>query len=369
MVFRMRLSRYVQVATGVTCGVALATAVVGARAQGPAPAPPVREFKNVQIMKDIPFNQMNPAMHLIAGQLGVGCTYCHIWEEWEREDKPQKQIARSMMALTAAINRTSFGGSQLVNCYTCHRGSPKPTTMVALPVPPPPHYSLTEPPPGPVLPGVDEILTKYVAALGGEQALRRITSRVMTGTREVPLGPAGLDPMPGEFTIYQKAPNLTLSMSRTERATISDGFDGMTAWAQNAAGGVTVLPDPDQGRAKRVANFYEALELRQNYTRMDVVAIETLGTREAYEVIGYPEGDTPERLYFDKASGLLLRRAVYLETVAGPSPFQVDFDDYRDVGGGVKMPFVVRMNPAGQRLELGTEFNLPREPDSDRYRH
>jgi hypothetical protein len=350
----MRSRQCVQKVIGATCGIALATAILGARTQEPAPAPPARQFKNVQVMKDIAFEQMNPAMHLIAGQLGVGCTYCHVWEQWEREDKPQKQVARGMMALTAAINRTSFGGAQLVNCYTCHRGSPKPATMVALPVPPPPHYTLTEPPPPPVLPDVDTVLGNFVAALGGEAALRRITSYVITGTREVPLGPAGLDPMPGEFTIYQKAPNLRLSVSRTERATISDGFDGMAAWAQNAAGAVNVLQQPDQGRARRTANFYEALELRRNYSRMEVAAIETVGPRKAYEVVGYPEGDTPERLYFDTQTGLLLRRAVYLETVAGPSPFQVDFEDYRDVGRGVKMPFLIRMNPAGQRLELGT---------------
>lgn len=346
-------SRCLQIAAGVACTIALTTAIVGARAQEPAPSPPARQFKNVQIMKDVSLGQMIPAMHLISGQLGVGCTYCHVWNEWEREDKPQKQIARGMMALTAAINKSSFGGAQLVNCYTCHRGSPKPATMVALPVPAPPHYSLSGPPPAPVLPDVDTILAKYVTALGGEAALRRITSYVITGTRDVPLGPAGLDSRPGEFTIYQKAPNLRVSVSRTERATISDGFDGSEAWDQGPRG-LVVLPQPDQSRARRRANFYEALELKRNYTRMAVASVETIGTRNAYEVIGYPEGDTPERLYFDTQTGLLLRRSVYLETMFGPSPFQVDFEDYRNVGKGVKMPFLIRMNPAGQRLELGT---------------
>ncbi len=342
-----------------SCALALATTLVAAapqqaQAPAPAPAPPAQQFKNVQVLKDIPFNQMNPSMHLIAAQLGVGCNYCHVWEQWERDDKPEKQVARAMMAMTAALNRSSFGAKQMVTCYTCHRGSPKPATMVALPVPAPPHYSLPEPPPPPPpLPEVDEILTKYVTALGGEQALRKITSRVVTGKRDVPLGPAGLDPMPGEFTIYQKAPNLMLSVSRTGRATISDGFDGTTAWAQNAAGGVNALPSPDQGRARRSASLYEALELKQNYLRMDVAAIDKVGTREAYVVVGYPENDTPERLYFDRQTGLLLRRAVYLDTAMGPSPFQVEFEDYRDVGG-IKMPFLIRMNPAGQRLELGT---------------
>jgi hypothetical protein len=179
----------------------------------------------------------------------------------------------------------------------------------------------------------------------------------VTGTREVPLGPAGLDPAPGEFTIYQKTPNLMMTVSRTDKAMIADGFDGTTAWAQNAAGGVNVLPNPDQGRARRNANMFEALEFRDEYARMEVTGADKVGTRDAYVVVGYPEGDTPERLYFDKQTGLLLRRAVYVETPFGPSPFQVEFDDYRDVSG-VKMPFVIRMNPAGQRLELGTSSTL-----------
>jgi hypothetical protein len=81
-------------------------------------------------------------------------------------------------------------------------------------------------------------------------------------------------------------------------------------------------------------------------------------------VIGYPEEDTPERLYFDTQVGLLLRCAAYLATAAGPSPSEVDYDDYRDVGGGLRMPFVVRMNPASLHPELGTTstFRVERVP-------
>lgn len=338
----------------VTVAAALVT-VMSARpsyAQAAAPA-----FKNVQVLKDIPASQMNPTMHLIAGQLGVGCTYCHIWEEWERENKPQKQIARRMLAMTAALNKNSFGGEQMVTCYTCHQGKPKPATMVALPVPAPPHWEAPDPPP-PVLPAVDEILSAYIRALGGEQALRRVTSRVMTGTRDIPTGPAGLIPMPAEVTMYQKAPNLTMNVYRTATFTVSDGFDGTTAWAQTAAGAVNAPPNPDHGRVQRSANAYEALELKGNYTRMEVRAIETVGTRQAYEVLGFREDDAPERLYFDTQTGLLMRRAWHLPTAAGPSPYQMDFEDYRDSGSGVKVPFVIRMNPASQRTELGTTSTL-----------
>ncbi len=354
----MRFSRALLRTVSVTFGLVLATALLTAAPQQPqAPAPPVRPFKNVQVLRDIPPSQMNPTMHLISGALGVGCTYCHIWEEWERDDKPRKQIARSMIVMTSALNRSSFGGAQVVTCYTCHQGRPKPVNMVALPVPPPPHWEAPEPLP-PVLPAVDEVVSAYVRALGGEQALRKVTSRVITGKQDVPSGPAGLIPVPGDVEIYQKAPNLTVTIYRTETFTISDGFDGTTAWAQTVTGAVNPLRVPDDDRARRRANFYEALELPQNYTRMEVSGIEKVGQREAYVVVGYPESDTSERLYFDTQTGLLLRRAGYLATAAGPSPYEVDFEDYRDSGGGVKVPFVIRMNPASQRTELGTSSTL-----------
>ena len=80
---------------------------------------------------------MNPTMHLIAGQLGVGCTYCHIWEEWDREDKPQKQIARGMSAMMATINtdllpkiKNLKSERPTVNCTTCHRGAKKPAVQM-----------------------------------------------------------------------------------------------------------------------------------------------------------------------------------------------------------------------------------------------
>ncbi len=341
----------------------LTWASVAAQApQGPPQQAPIRtaqqQFKNIQVLNDIPANQMNLSMHLIAGQLGVGCQYCHVWEQWDREDRPQKQIARRMMIMTNDINRNSFGGARAVTCFTCHQGRPKPVSTVVLPSPVVPRFDDPPPPPAPALPTVDQILSKYVQALGGEQNLRKVTSRVITGKRNIPTGPGGIDSTPAEVEIFQKAPGLTLNVYRTEKFTISDGFDGTTAWAQTVAGAVNDLPTPDQGRVKRTANFHEPLEMKQNYARMSVRGVESVGRRQAYVVLGVLEDDTPEQLYFDTQTGLLLRRATFMRTPLGDSPFEIDFDDYRDAGGGTKIPYVVRMNPAGPRTELGTSSTL-----------
>jgi hypothetical protein len=55
-------------------------------------------------------------------------------------------------------------------------------------------------------------------------------------------------------------------------------------------------------------------------------------------VVGQREGKTPLRLYFDEQSGLLVRLVRFGETPLGRLPTQIDYADYREVGG-VKIPF------------------------------
>jgi hypothetical protein len=142
---------------------------------------------------------------------------------------------------------------------------------------------------------------------------------------------------------YFKAPNLWVMTF----GTTSNGFDGNVAWIQAANGtvseatGVTNAPLPPLARVKRNADFYEPLNLKQEYPRLNVRGIEKVRNRDAYLVVGVPNGDLPERLYFDTQTGLLLRKSVAVATALGEYPIQTDYDDYRDVGG-VKVPYMVR---------------------------
>ena len=92
---------------------------------------------------------------------------------------------------------------------------------------------------------------------------------------------------------------------------------------------------------KRNSDFYEPLNLKSQYSRIALRGAERLRGRDVYVVVGSPDGDVPERLYFDRDSGLLLRKIVAVPTALGDYPIQTDYDDYRDVGG-VKVPYLVR---------------------------
>jgi hypothetical protein len=309
-------------------------------------------YKNIKVLQGTPANELNQSMHLMKGATGMDCLYCHIEREWEKDVKPPKEVARSMITMMMDINKRNFGGRQVVTCNTCHNGRPIPAGMPVFPVLEP--KELVKP----ALPTVDQILAKYVQALGGEAAIRKVTSRTITGTQYIPTGPGGTVPTPAAVERYQKAPNLAVTIYRAPVYAISTGYDGTTAWSQDQAGRVTEPVTVDVARAARAADFYEPLNLKRQYAQMTVTGIESVNNRDAYLVVGVPQGDLPESLYFDTQTGLLLRKQTVLPTPIGNSPFQMDFDDYRDTGSGVKVPFLIHMSPSNPRTELAPEATL-----------
>jgi hypothetical protein len=91
-------------------------------------------FKNIKSLNAVPAGRLVAIMNLGYGRsLGVTCEHCHVVGQWASDDKPQKQIARDMIAMAATINNQLLaniknlkGPQAIVNCTTCHRGSIKP---------------------------------------------------------------------------------------------------------------------------------------------------------------------------------------------------------------------------------------------------
>ena len=97
------------------------------RAPGPGggrggPQPP----KNIQVLKDVPLDELQLTMQYIAASLGVQCTYCHVQGQNDSDDKDTKKRAREMMAMVQDINGKFFDGTQRLSCASCHNGRPKP---------------------------------------------------------------------------------------------------------------------------------------------------------------------------------------------------------------------------------------------------
>ena len=103
---------------------------------------PVNEkFKNLQVLpKDITTDSLDAIMDGFTQMLGVDCKYCHVRDKkadtlmFDKDDKPEKEIARKMMRMTMDINKNYFQFNetvtadqvQAVTCFTCHRKEPVP---------------------------------------------------------------------------------------------------------------------------------------------------------------------------------------------------------------------------------------------------
>ena len=104
------------------------------RITGQETKPASEVFKNIQLLKAMPAGRLLKVMELgYSKSLGVNCAHCHVVDQWEKDDKPTKQITREMIKMAGAINNDYLkniknlkGPNPIVNCTTCHRGQLKP---------------------------------------------------------------------------------------------------------------------------------------------------------------------------------------------------------------------------------------------------
>jgi thiol-disulfide isomerase/thioredoxin len=194
---------------------------------------------------------------------------------------------------------------------------------------------IVEAPPAPVaLPTLDAVLAKYVAAIGGRDAQRRITSRVSRGRVDVPGVSFG-----GKLEVYEKAPNKSLTVMNVDPVgLIKEGFDGRTNWS--VTGNNIDAGNQFDHAALADADFYREIKLAELYSRLRLTGKQKESFREVYVVEAVPKAGAAENLYFDVESGLLVRRDVVRQTRRGPIRAEVYFDDWRELDG-VKLPVKV----------------------------
>lgn len=306
------------------------------RAQNAATSEPAKtaeqQFKNIQVLKGAPADQVIPAMQFISYSLGVECGFCHVQGAFEKDDKKPKQVARKMMEMQMAINHDNFKGQTEVTCFSCHRGAENPVGVPIISAEAKrPEEEQAEGAEA-QLPSAEAILDKYLQAVGGAAAVEKITSRVEKGTVDI-----GGHQSPIE--VLSKAPNKRISIVQTPNGNNITAFDGRSGWL----GSPGPRPPRDMSAQENEASSFDAtfhrpVELKKMFAQFRVRPADKIDGHEVVQVIGLNEGKQPVRLFFDKESGLLVRTVRYAETPLGRNPTEVDYADYR-AEGGVKIPF------------------------------
>jgi hypothetical protein len=306
-------------------------------------------YKNIQVLKGVPADQVIPAMQFISASLGVECEHCHVEHAFDKDDKKPKQTARKMIQMMFAINKDSFNGHREVTCYSCHHGASDPvgTPIIAEEEPKPePRTAMNAGGANPVvMPTADRLLEKFVQALGGADALHRISTRVEKGTL------TGFGGRQLSVEVFSKAPDKRLSVMHLPNGDSITAYDGRVGWLGNPGRPTREMSGGELDGAKLDADFYFPLHVRQVFSQLRVERPEKIGDQETDLVVGANPGQPPVRLYFSAQSGLLVRLMRYAETPLGRNPTQIDYADYRDADG-IRVPFRWTIARPGGRFTI-----------------
>jgi photosynthetic reaction center cytochrome c subunit len=321
------------------------TSLTASRQAPPAARPPMAEevFKNIQVLKGIPVDQFLGTMGIIAAATARGCTECHRQDgaaDWGRYalETPMKQVTRQMLRMTSEINRTHFGGRQVITCYSCHRGGHRPKVTPSLSalysVPPDEPYDIVEPAPG--APPADQIFAAYLAAIGGAARVAALTSYTGRGTYEA------FDDDTVPLEVYAQAPNQRVWVWHTSFGDYARGYNGREGWIAASRSErplpVEFLTGQELDGTRLEAELLFPTRIARALTAVRVGFPVAINDRDVQVVQGTTAGGTLMTLYFDNETGLLTRLTRYTDSPIGRIPTQYDYDDYRPVAG-VRMPF------------------------------
>src|SRR5215469_12433943 len=325
---------------------ALSLSAIKTRAQSNAPSAPGPKkaeevFKNIQVLKGVPADQVFPTMQFMTASLGVECDFCHVRDAFEKDDKKPKATARKMMEMMFAINADNFDRHRAVTCYSCHRGSVQPVAIPAVKVEEP-REPRGQPPraeAGKKTPDVqastgptaDQLLDQYIQAIGGTSAIDQVRSRVMKGS--IDFGGKSLP-----IDIYAKDPEKRISLTHMPDGDSVTAFNGKEGWLGTPGRPLREMRGSDLDGAAIDADLHLATDLKHMFSKMQVEGTEKIDDHRTRVVVGQREDKTPIRLYFDEQSGLLVRLVRFGETALGWLPTQIDYADYREVNG-VKVPY------------------------------
>lgn len=207
-------------------------------------------------------------------------------------------------------------------------------------------------------PSVDDIIAKYLAARGGAEKLRAVSTVTMTGR---------ISGQPGEVAIqsWAKRPNMMRRESKLKGQTLIVASDGQTVWAVNPAN-----PTP------RAVTGAQAEAAKSEAGEFDPVLLDSKNKGHKIELVGKEEVDgigtyhlrvtkpsgPPQDIYLNAETMLEAKMTMTIDQGPRKGLASIDFSNFKAVDG-IMVPFKIRQSFDGQPVAEVTydsiQFNAP----------
>jgi outer membrane lipoprotein-sorting protein len=180
-----------------------------------------------------------------------------------------------------------------------------------------------------ITPDPAAIVKKYEVAMGGREAWSHFTTRYMKGIYQTEDQSAF-----AAIEIFSEAPNLRyMKIASPNGVAIREVSNGTTGWLEGPRGDLFELTG-----AARLAWLHDAEFNRGATLLLDLPPGKTVGTAQVGKYSTYvldfqPTKNISSKVYFDSASGFVVRVDDTVHLANGDYPVQTFLDDYRQVDG------------------------------------
>jgi len=210
-------------------------------------------------------------------------------------------------------------------------------------------------------PSVDDVVAKNLAAKGGAEKLRNVTSVRTTGRVK---GARGVATM----TMWTRRPNSMRQEVIADGRTSITGFDGTTLWVINPLAGPDAreLTGPAANRAREQADDFDSvlLDYKDKGYKVDLVPSLESGAGPRLRVT--KKNGRVQLIYLDPATFLEQRITTEFDQAGVNTTVETELTNYKPVDG-MMVPFTVRQSVNGHvQAEVTYEqvqFNLPLADD------
>jgi hypothetical protein len=175
------------------------------------------------------------------------------------------------------------------------------------------------------VPDVDQVLHRYVSALGGEKELEKIRTMTLRGTMEFPDFKAT-----GTTAEYFEYPDHFAAVTDIQgHGSTKIVYDGNEGWQVDPRNGFTQVSGGDLADIRRRANIHWDLRLHEFYPNLRVTGRETVDGQGAWKLEASLDNYIFD-FFFSVKTGLLIRFDTDPHVPNGTT--SVSIGDYRPVG-------------------------------------
>jgi hypothetical protein len=196
-------------------------------------------------------------------------------------------------------------------------------------------------------PKAEALIQKMIDASGGKAAYAKQQSRFSTGKMSLPKMGVELSQ-----TTWAQRPNKSyVLMESPALGTMESGCDGSTVWDNSSMVGPSVKKGPERAVQLREADFDNWPNWKKYYKSATTAGADTVAGQATWKVEMVPLEGTPETMWMDQATGLLLKTSMKIQSEMGEVSVDAFMEDYREVCG-MKIPFRTRQVMMGGMQEM-----------------